>query len=52
MNSVMQFHGNGAAARSRAHASYLMGSGSWSIPCFVDTTDRKPRPRRPLVRTS
>jgi hypothetical protein len=50
MNRAMQLHGNGAAAQSRARATYVMGSGSWSIPCF--TTDHKPRPRRPLVQVS
>jgi len=51
---TVQRQGLAAAAVARVHAPYaaangLMGNGSWSIPCFVPTTDHKPRPRRPQV---
>ena len=46
MNRAMQLHAQAAAALARVHANYVMGSGSWSIPCTITATfDRKPRPR-------
>jgi hypothetical protein len=47
MNRAMQLNAHAAAALARVHAHYVMGSGSWSIPCTTisATFDRKPRPR-------
>jgi hypothetical protein len=46
MNRATQLNAHGAAALARVHAHYVMGSGSWSIPCTIPATfDRKPRPR-------
>jgi len=46
MNRAMQLDAGAAAALARVHAHYVMGSGSWSIPCTTITAfDRKPRPR-------
>ena len=51
-STTAQRQGLAAVAVARVHAPYatgLMANGSWSIPCFVPTTDHKPRPRRPQV---
>jgi hypothetical protein len=51
MNRVTQVVAQAAAAVARARATYLVGGGSWPMPCFV-TIDHKPPPRRPEVTIS
>jgi hypothetical protein len=45
MNYATQFQAHEAAAVARARMAYLMGGGSWSIPCNVTTFGHKPLPR-------
>jgi len=52
MTNAAQLHAHAAADVARARANYLMGGGSWSIPCFVPTTDHKPQPRWYQVKIS
>lgn len=45
MNHATQLHAHAAAAVARARVNYLMGGGTWSIPCTSTAFGHKPEPR-------